>query len=228
MPGWLRSLVVLFGMIVALAALAPVSRAHFDQPTPSTPKSETRAFFDVNLIGGVKLVITTVDAMEKWERVRQDLLTDATATDEKAAPWTDWAKNLGSLSSKERLMAINVRVNQRLVYKIDQLQWGASDYWQTPGESIALGTGDCEDYAILKAYLALKAGFTLDNLAVLTGVLAPNNQAHAVLVVRDGNAFYVLDNRSPLVMTVDGRSDMKPLFSVTANDVWLYRKPAGQ
>ena len=227
MPGWSRSFVALVGAIAALAAFAPSSRAHFDQPTPSAPKSETRAFFDLNLIGGVKLVITTMDAMEKWERVRQDLLADTTAADEKAGPWTDWAKNLSSLSPKERLMAINVRVNQRLTYKIDQLQWGVSDYWQTPSESIALGTGDCEDYAILKAYLALKAGFTLDNLAVLTGVLAPNNQAHAVLVARDGNVFYVLDNRSPLVMTVDGRSDIKPLFSVTTNDVWLYRKTGG-
>ncbi len=228
MPGWSRSFVVLFGAIAAFAVFAPPLRAHFDQPTPSAPKSESRAFFDLNLIGGVKLVITTVDAMEKWERVRQDLLSDGAASDPKAAPWIEWARNLSSLSPKERLMAINVRVNQRITYKIDQLQWGVGDYWQTPSESIDLGTGDCEDYAILKAYLALKAGFTLDNLSVLTGVLAPNNQAHAILIARDGNAFYVLDSRSPLVMTVDGRNDIKPLFSVTTNDVWLYRKPAGQ
>ncbi len=228
MPGWSRSFVALFGTIVAVAVFASSTRAHFDQPTPSVPKSETRAFFDLNLIGGVKLVITTVDAMEKWERVRQNLLADAAASDPKAAPWIDWAQNLSSLSPKERLMAINVRVNQRITYKIDQLQWSASDYWQTPSESIDLGTGDCEDYAILKAYLALKAGFTLDNLSVLTGVLAPNNQAHAVLIARDGSNFYILDNRTPLVATVDGRSDIKPLFSVTTNDVWLYRKSAGQ
>ncbi len=228
MPGWSRPLLALLGAIAAFAAFAASPRAHFDQPIPSVPKSETRAFFDLNLIGGVKLVITTIDAMEKWERVRQDLLTDATAANEKAGAWTEWAQNLSALSPKERLMAINVRVNQRLTYKIDQLQWNTGDYWQTPGESITLGTGDCEDYAILKAYLALKAGFTLDNLSVLTGVLAPNNQPHAVLVVRDESTFYVLDNRSPLVMTVDGRSDIKPLFSVTTNDVWLYRKTGGQ
>ena len=228
MPGWSRSFAALFGAITASAVFVSPGYTHFDQPTPSVPKAETRAFFDLNLIGGVKLVITTVDAMEKWERVRQDLLSDATASNPKAAPWIEWAQNLSSLSPKERLMAINVRVNQRITYKIDQLQWNVSDYWQTPSESIDLGTGDCEDYAILKAYLAVKAGFTLDNLSVLTGALAPNNQAHAVLVARDGNAFYVLDSRSPLMMTVDGRNDIKPLFSVTANDVWLYRKPAGQ
>ena len=33
---------------------------------------------------------------------------------------------------------------------------------------------------------------------------------------------------STTLYAVDGRNDIKPLFSVTTNDVWLYRKPAGQ
>ena len=109
MPGWSRHLVILIGAAAVFATAAPApSYAHFDQPIPSAPKSETRAYFDLNLIGGVKLVITTIDAMEKWERVRQDLLADATIGEEKATPWTEWAKNLNSLSPKERLMAINI------------------------------------------------------------------------------------------------------------------------
>lgn len=34
-------------------------------------------------------------------------------------------------------------------YKYDEDKWGVGDYWQTPEVTIADGTGDCEDHALL-------------------------------------------------------------------------------
>jgi hypothetical protein len=36
-----------------------------------------------------------------------------------------------------------------IVYVYDKDRWGVEDYWQTPEQTITLGTGDCEDHAIL-------------------------------------------------------------------------------
>ena len=46
----------------------------------------------------------------------------------------------------DRISRTNTAVNEYLVYRSD-----SGDYWQSPEESLLYRTGDCEDYAILKA-----------------------------------------------------------------------------
>lgn len=40
-------------------------------------------------------------------------------------------------------------------YKTDMEVHGVEEYWQTPEETYKLGSGDCEDYALLYAYLLI-------------------------------------------------------------------------
>jgi transglutaminase-like putative cysteine protease len=44
-------------------------------------------------------------------------------------------------------------VSKNIKYVSDEVKWGKSDYWQLPTTTIMLGTGDCEDQAILLASL---------------------------------------------------------------------------
>ena len=51
---------------------------------------------------------------------------------------------------------INISCNQDIQYRTDF----DKDYWQSPSETLRLGTGDCEDIAILKFFKLKDAGYT--------------------------------------------------------------------
>lgn len=60
-------------------------------------------------------------------------------------------------------VAFNIR------YMRDEDRWGQIDYWQLPGTTISLGTGDCEDQAILLASLIRALGFPRDRVQICCG-----------------------------------------------------------
>jgi predicted transglutaminase-like cysteine proteinase len=51
----------------------------------------------------------------------------------------------------------------------DQTTHGVADYWQLPSETLALGTGDCEDYAIVLCSLLRAYGVPADSVFVAVG-----------------------------------------------------------
>lgn len=84
---------------------------------------------------------------------------------------------------------INYNVNTSIRGVKDEDQYGMPEYWTLP-ES---GSGDCEDYALEKRRLLIKAGIPPGALR-LAGVTIPNGDLHAVLVVRTDKGDRVLDN----------------------------------
>ncbi len=83
--------------------------------------------------------------------------------------------------SKSGFAAIRDWVAASVEYKSDQEQWGVIDYWQTPDETLALHTGDCEDFAILLCTLLRAYGIPAEQMYVAVGV---DNQGH-------GHAFLI-------------------------------------
>lgn len=86
---------------------------------------------------------------------------------------------------------INDAVNASIRYVAEP---DGQDHWQTPAETFALGTGDCEDFAIAK-YYELKARGLAGQAWVMV-LKTSNGQAHAALAVADHGQVVVLDNRS--------------------------------
>jgi predicted transglutaminase-like cysteine proteinase len=86
-----------------------------------------------------------------------------------------------------------IRINQRVNGSVRQIsdmeQYGREDVWALP---TARG-GDCEDIALLKMLELIRAGLPPERLLLAT-VLDRDRQGHAVLVLRTGNGYYVLDN----------------------------------
>lgn len=77
---------------------------------------------------------------------------------------------------------------------------GATDIWQFPAETLATGSGDCEDCSFLLASLMIASGIPEDNIRVVIGQLiraGQPTQAHAWIVYQDeGGTWRVIESTS--------------------------------
>ena len=83
---------------------------------------------------------------------------------------------------------INRAVNFSVTPKTDLEIFGKEEVWAYPNVS-----GDCEDYVLLKRHMLMEKGFSPKDL-LITVVLQPNGDGHAVLTVRTDYGDYILDN----------------------------------
>nr|WP_246748943.1 transglutaminase-like cysteine peptidase [Rhizobium setariae] len=86
------------------------------------------------------------------------------------------------------LLQVNYKVNSTIEPLTDQQIYGVEERWTLPDTA-----GDCEDYVLLKRKLLIERGFSESNL-LITVVLQPNGEGHAVLTVRTDRGDFVLDN----------------------------------
>lgn len=77
--------------------------------------------------------------------------------------------------------ALREWVSLHVSYKSDQNVHGVRDYWQLPSETLQLGSGDCEDFAILLCSLLRANGVPAEQVYVAVGV-SEDNTYHAYLV----------------------------------------------
>lgn len=94
----------------------------------------------------------------------------------------------------KKILAVNYDVNTQIQPMTDMEIYGVEELWAYP-----TNVGDCEDYALLKRKLLVEAGFSPADL-LITVVLQPNGDGHAVLTVRTDRGDYVLDNMRNKVM----------------------------
>lgn len=87
-----------------------------------------------------------------------------------------------------QMLDINTRVNQAIRPDTDLNIHGVEELWSYPRT-----VGDCEDYVLLKRHMLMQAGFSPQDL-LITVVLQPNGDGHAVLTVRTDYGDYILDN----------------------------------
>ena len=86
------------------------------------------------------------------------------------------------------LLKVNYTANSSIEPLTDQEIYGVEERWVYPKN-----VGDCEDYVLLKQKMLVERGFALSDL-LITVVLQPNGDGHAVLVVRTDRGDFVLDN----------------------------------
>jgi predicted transglutaminase-like cysteine proteinase len=92
------------------------------------------------------------------------------------------------------LQSVNRRVNARIRPITDQAHWGVVDRWDFPDD----GSGDCEDYQLLKRRMLVERGLPRRAL-LMTVVIDETNEGHAVLTVRTDRGDFILDNKTDAI-----------------------------
>jgi transglutaminase-like putative cysteine protease len=82
-------------------------------------------------------------------------------------------KNITGANNDEKMLNIQKWVVTNIKYIGDNLSEGVVEYWQFPFETLRLGTGDCEDGALLIAALAINSGIPSFRLRVVAGFVQP-------------------------------------------------------
>ncbi|GAA6211778.1 hypothetical protein NBRC116602_15190 [Hyphomicrobiales bacterium 4NK60-0047b] len=88
-----------------------------------------------------------------------------------------------------QLVRINRAVNRDIKPVTDQEHHGTIEYWDYP-----TGSGDCEDYVLLKRRLLANNGWP-ENSLLITVVRDEEGAGHAILTVRTKQGDYLLDNK---------------------------------
>ena len=153
---------------------------------------------------------------------------------------TDWLAMISNARAATdptgRLRLVNEYFNRRIDFYDDQAVWGQSDYWATPAETLAMGRGDCEDFAIAKYFSLQLAGIPVEQLRIvyvkarIGGSRSSVQQAHMVL------AYYAAPDAEPIVLDnlitelrpASQRSDLTPVFSFNGQGIWTSMSGADQ
>lgn len=122
--------------------------------------------------------------------------------------------------------SINSGVNAALRYVPDNIAYGVPDRWSTVRETLASGRGDCEEYAILKMWMLIAAGFDRKDIRFQLVRITATSEDHAVLLVSIAGNEVILDNLSK---SIDEPAMMyTPLLSFVDMDTFIYGSKAKQ
>ena len=124
----------------------------------------------------------------------------------------------------ENLLAqVNSFVNTRIAHVEDRDQYARGDYWATAAETLGSGRGDCEDFAILKMQMLAAMGVARDDMYLTLARDLARGADHAVLIVRRGDGWHMLDNATDVVLPANEQSyDYRPMFSYSGDASYLH------
>ena len=128
-----------------------------------------------------------------------------------------------ALEGRARLGTINRAINLILKPVSDLALYGAEDVWSSPLATLAIGAGDCEDYAIAKFVALQEAGVSPDDLRIVILRDDLREEDHAVVAARLDGHWLTLDNRRmAMVEDDDVRRYRRPVFMLDRYGVKFY------
>ena len=131
-----------------------------------------------------------------------------------------------ALDPVARLNWVQSEVNGRIAWKRDLDGWHIADYWAEAGETLTRGYGDAEDIAILKMQLLKAAGIPSRDIYISVG-RDKERGVDTRLLVRAGDGFYVLDDRSPQPVASRDYAGFDPIITLGVDSAWLHGRRVG-
>lgn len=192
------------------------------------------AFAGDGLFGTIEFRAKSLKALPKWTRVLKTLQKEEKAYAKCAedvrecggGAMLSWRGKIRSLQGEGGLatiQAVNSFANQ-WPYIEDYKNYGVSDYWATPTEFLP-NSGDCEDYAIFKYVTLKRLGFNPEDMRLAVVKDTVRNIAHAVLVVKYADTFYVMDSLFDVVLPDTQVMQYLPYYSVNETTRWAHIMP---
>lgn len=128
----------------------------------------------------------------------------------------------GSESASVLLDKVNRWVNSNIAYREDRNLFNKADYWADARSTLRSRKGDCEDLAILKMQLLAALGIDRDDMYLTITRDLVRNADHAVLIVNDGDRFFLLDNTTDEVLAAEAPLDYRPVLSFSRKKTWIH------
>lgn len=193
---------------LALAVVAPAPAPSF-AALPAVRGADGSEF-----LGSRRVAISRTMFDDRWERVSH------------AAMSSRALNRLGVNSAGEdftsRLAAINAWANTHIRYEEDQAAYGQADYWASSKETLRRRAGDCEDIAILKYQMLAAAGVPRASMYLTIARDLARRADHALLIVRDGARYWMLDNATNALVDAGTAEDYRPIFSFSEERKWIH------
>jgi predicted transglutaminase-like cysteine proteinase len=205
---------------VQLASLEPAASGVRLQPAscvqglaPNHISPRDRGYTSEDFLASKRLAIgrTTFDG--DWQRVRADDISPRRLR-----------SLVGSLSEErlETLRTVNAWVNRTIEFTDDSDLFGRADYWAGARKTLKLGRGDCEDIALTKMQLLAAAGISRADMILTIARDLVRNSDHAVLIVRHGDGYVMLDNSTDEILDASWSHDYRPVLSFGKSQTWLH------
>jgi predicted transglutaminase-like cysteine proteinase len=193
------------------------------QAAPVPASSSARLFGTMEFKGTLKQLpkwTAVLDRMKAWKGFFED---PAMASIPARKSWQALKAEVRDKAPMDRIKAVNKFFNQ-WPYRLDQANYGQSDYWATPIEFMKK-SGDCEDYAIAKFYGLKELGFSGKDMRIVAIKDTIRNIGHAVLVVYLDSDAFVLDNQTVMVLSHVKYKHYLPQYSVNEQFRWMHVPP---
>ncbi|WP_271077133.1 transglutaminase-like cysteine peptidase [Aurantiacibacter sp. MUD61] len=183
-----------------------------EAPSFATSVVDTPAISD-DFLGTSRIPIGFTPSSDEWSRV-------AAAPIRSDEPM----QILGSATEDQFTAAaeINRWVNGNIEHVDDISLYGQSDYWADADQTLALGQGDCEDFAILKYHLLAASGFDVEDMYLTLAYDMVRGADHAVLIIRMADGFYMLDNSTDAMLPADQSYDYRATITHGATATWIH------
>lgn len=180
---------------------------------PHTASAEPSETFAPNLFGTVALPAPEMPMAAKWAKVRAF---------EPSSSIQSLVEPVAGLDRARQMLFVQAVVQRTLSYREDLQMWGEADYWASAAETLSRGGGDCEDLAIVKYQALLALGFAPGDLVLSVGRDLARGD-HALLLVREGGAWWVLDDKQPRPIRSEDQTGFDPVMSFSGSSAqWLH------
>lgn len=200
---WAIACLIALSLIVVSGGLA---HAQVSPPSP-------------NVFGSQALPIARTPMDQKWQAVRNGRIPAGDAS------LRQMISRTRALSREDQVAAVNSWVNHHLAYVSDQALNGQSDRWSSASQSLSSGRGDCEDFAIAKYQILRELGVAEQDIYLVIGRDRAVRADHAVIAVRVGGSFRIMDNVTDRILGDDELPDFLPTFSFSSSRTWLHGTP---
>ena len=133
------------------------------------------------------------------------------------------AAQLAGLTPAEQVVRAKQLVDQRVRFASDLATMKVADYWSSAGDTLKRGAGDDEDIAIVEMQVLRAAGFRPNDLYISIGRHRTKG-AHAVLMARTPQGFYMLDQAEPAALPASSRGTAQfvPMLTIGTGRSWIH------